>query len=222
MGTVVAETVPETFYVTFGQQYARKPHPRFRGAHPDGYLVVEAVDLADARMFAVSLLGTYWSDCYGQETAETWKAELFPAGVLARFVTPAAAGAAAAPADEFSGGPGLRVIEALKRMSADRLREKLGRHDRALRAYRGETLYHLEVDFTCRLLDVVDEVTDEVTAALITDVIYERLTGDGVSAAAQRIRDTQAELARLMRELPRPLYADPQLPPRRWPRQPGY
>ena len=65
--------------------------------------------------------------------------------------------------------------------------------------YQTETLYHVQVDWTCQLLDVVDEVTDPVTAALITDVICERLTGDGASAAAQRIRGARAEYERIMR-----------------------
>lgn len=81
--------------------------------------------------------------------------------------------------------------------SADRLREKLAGHAAALVMYQGETLYHVQVDWTCQLLDVVDEVTDPVTAALITDVIYERLAGDGVSEAAGRIREARAELKRL-------------------------
>jgi hypothetical protein len=65
-----------------------------------------------------------------------------------------------------------------------------------------ETLYRVQIDWTCQVLDVVDEITGPVTAGLITDLIYERLSGDGVSAAAQRQRAMQAELQRLMREPP--------------------
>jgi hypothetical protein len=87
-----------------------------------------------------------------------------------------------------------------ERTSADRLRERLAAHDGALRSYTGDTLYHVQVDYTCQLLDVVDEVTDPVTADLITDVIYERLTGDGVSEAAERIRDARAQYEHLRRQ----------------------
>jgi hypothetical protein len=65
--------------------------------------------------------------------------------------------------------------------------------------YTGETLYHVQVDWTCQLLDVVDEVTDPVTATLIADVIYERLSGDGVSEAAARIREARAQMDRISR-----------------------
>jgi hypothetical protein len=88
--------------------------------------------------------------------------------------------------------------------SADRLREMLVLDSEALAMYRNETLYHVQIDLTCRLLDVVDEVTDPVTAGLITDLIYERMTGGGVSEAAERQRDAVAALDRLMRESPRP------------------
>lgn len=65
--------------------------------------------------------------------------------------------------------------------------------------YQTETLYHVQTDWTCQLLDVVDEVTDPVTAELITDTIYERLSGDGVSEAAQRQRDALAQAEHLAR-----------------------
>lgn len=83
--------------------------------------------------------------------------------------------------------------------SARRLRERLSGHEDAIRAYTGDTLYHVQVDFTCQLLDVVDEVAGDVTAAMITDVIYERLTGDGMSEAAHRIRDARAQMEALAR-----------------------
>ena len=78
--------------------------------------------------------------------------------------------------------------------SADRLRERLSQSAEPLRLYQTEVLYHVQIDYTCQLLDVVDEVTDPVTAGMITDLIYERLTGDAASAAAKR-----AECERLMR-----------------------
>jgi hypothetical protein len=84
--------------------------------------------------------------------------------------------------------------------SADKLRELLAASGDPLRMYTTEALYHVQVDYTCQLLDVVDEVVDSVTAGLITDAIYERLSGDGVSAAAERIREARAEMERLARE----------------------
>jgi hypothetical protein len=82
--------------------------------------------------------------------------------------------------------------------SADRLRRLLAATGDPLRLYTTETLYRVQVDYTCQLLDVVDEVADEVTASLIMSAIYERLISDGVSEAAKRIRETRAEMERLM------------------------
>jgi len=89
--------------------------------------------------------------------------------------------------------------------SADRLRAKLSRTREPLHLYQTETLYHVQIDWTCQLLDVVDEVADEVTATMITDVIHERLTGDGASTAAERIRDTRAQMDQLAQEAVAPL-----------------
>ena len=85
-----------------------------------------------------------------------------------------------------------------RKPSAVRLREKLAASDRAKQMYQTEAVYHTEVEWTCRLLGIVDEVTDPETAARITDAIGERLTGDDVSEAAIRIRESQAEIGRLM------------------------
>jgi hypothetical protein len=89
--------------------------------------------------------------------------------------------------------------------AAVQLRAKLQHNAGALAMYQGDAMYHMQIDYTCRLLDAVDEVTDSVTATLITDVIYERLTGDGVSAAAERIREAHAQIKRLSTEI-RPLF----------------
>ena len=90
--------------------------------------------------------------------------------------------------------------------SADRLCEKLALNPGALGAYRNDVTYMVQVETTRKLLDVVDEVTDAFTAGLITDAICERMTGVGVSEASQRMRDRKAELERLMREAPLPVY----------------
>jgi hypothetical protein len=93
--------------------------------------------------------------------------------------------------------------------SRERLRELLASHREAILMYQTETLYHVQIDWTCQLLDVVDEITDPVTAELITDLIYERLSGSGVSEAAARIRDARAKLEELMRLPPRTCTCDP-------------
>jgi hypothetical protein len=84
--------------------------------------------------------------------------------------------------------------------SADRLRRLLAASDNPMRLYQTEALYKIQVDYTCQLLDAVDEVTDEFTATMIMSVIYEKLAGQGASAAAQRIRDARAEMERLAKE----------------------
>lgn len=85
-----------------------------------------------------------------------------------------------------------------RKPSAVRLREHLAANARATRMYQTGALYHTEVEWTCQLLGVIDEVTDPGTAERITDAISERLTGDGTSEAAARIRKNQAETERLM------------------------
>jgi hypothetical protein len=76
------------FFVTFGQMYAREPHPAFLAAHPDGYLVVEAAGYDQARAAVVALLGQRWSDLYTSESWARTRAELgdlYPLGELGRF-----------------------------------------------------------------------------------------------------------------------------------------
>jgi hypothetical protein len=87
----------ETFRLTFGQQYATEPHPRFSLAHPDGWVSIEAADYEDARAFAVGMFGAGWCDLYGQ--GRNWDPDYFPEGELARFATPVAAGYVPAPVE---------------------------------------------------------------------------------------------------------------------------
>lgn len=82
--------------------------------------------------------------------------------------------------------------------SADRLRRLLAASGNASHMYQTEALYKVQVEYTCDLLDAVDEVTDEVTAQMITAVIYEKLTGDGASAAARRKREADERIVELM------------------------
>lgn len=82
--------------------------------------------------------------------------------------------------------------------SADRLREYLYRRPRATWAYTSEPLYHAEVEWTCRLLGIVDEAADAEAAERVTAAICERLAGDSVTEAIERAQDRQAEMDRLM------------------------
>jgi hypothetical protein len=81
--------------------------------------------------------------------------------------------------------------------SAARLRQALAASGDAMRMYLGEALYHAQVDFTCQLLDVVDEVADPGTAQRIADAIGERLAEAGAAGAADRIREAGAETERV-------------------------
>lgn len=73
-----------------------------------------------------------------------------------------------------------------------------------LRMFQTEALYHAQVDYTCQLLSVVDEVADPAVAALITAGIYDRLAGDAAAEAAQRLRDAREMYDRLASEAPSP------------------
>lgn len=84
--------------------------------------------------------------------------------------------------------------------SAERLRGKLSTS--AMQMYQNEALYHAQVDWTCQLLDVVDLAADTATAMRITDAILALLAGDDAVEAVQRVRDTQAEMERLMSAAP--------------------
>jgi hypothetical protein len=54
------------FYVTFGQQYAREPHPTCPGAHPDGWLQVEAGTEDAARQLVTDVIGRHWAFIYDE------------------------------------------------------------------------------------------------------------------------------------------------------------
>lgn len=70
------------FYVTFGQRYRHEQHPELEAAHPDGWLVVEALDLDDARAMAFAALGSAWAFVYALEDFDP---TLYPLGELARL-----------------------------------------------------------------------------------------------------------------------------------------
>jgi len=84
--------------------------------------------------------------------------------------------------------------------SAVRLRELLAASERTLSVYLGEAMFHVQVDYTCQLLEVVDEVVDETTAGLITDAICGRLSGTGVAEADKRVAEAREMAERIARE----------------------
>lgn len=71
----------KTFYVTFGVQYPREPHPLYDDAHHDGWVTIEAPSWEGARDVAFALFGPHWAFCY---TELDFKHDsFFPLGELA-------------------------------------------------------------------------------------------------------------------------------------------
>jgi hypothetical protein len=100
-----------------------------------------------------------------------------------------------------------RLVEQFprRRRSADRLAELLAANGNTLRLATTEALYRVQIEYTCDLLDVVDEVCDETTANLITDAIYGRLSGTGAVEADKRVREARQAMERLLREPSAPI-----------------
>jgi hypothetical protein len=83
------------YRLTFGQQYAREPHPKLPAAHPDGWvtILVEDEDSADAayaaaRVIALRHAGRHWCDVYepGDDGFdEAYWQSLYPRGELLRI-----------------------------------------------------------------------------------------------------------------------------------------
>lgn len=83
----VPEDVPyrDVYYVTFGVQYRTEKHPQ--GMHPDGYVLIIAGDIEDAREAAHELFGEKWAFLYDylDEKSGRFKPSLHPDGALAVF-----------------------------------------------------------------------------------------------------------------------------------------
>jgi hypothetical protein len=73
------------YRVTFGQRYAKEPHPTWTAAHPDGWVTVIADDCKTARRWAYANFGIHWCDLYEADAHPSTDAELYPLGELARF-----------------------------------------------------------------------------------------------------------------------------------------
>jgi hypothetical protein len=110
-----------------------------------------------------------------------------------------------------------RLVEQFprRRRSADRLADLLAANGNTLRLATTEALYRVQIEYTCDLLDVIDEVCDETTAGLITDAIYGRLSGTGAAEADKRVREARQAMERLLRESPAPIDVSglPGMPP---------
>jgi hypothetical protein len=86
--------------------------------------------------------------------------------------------------------------------SAARLREGLAADGGAMRMYQTEALFHARVDWTCLLLDVVDEAAGPATAERIAGAICGRLAGAAAAEAAERARQFEEETQRMMAAAP--------------------
>jgi hypothetical protein len=58
----------EKFYITFGQQYRHEAHPSGLAIHPDGYVVIEAIDCFAARSKAFEMFGNHFCMLHTQGT----------------------------------------------------------------------------------------------------------------------------------------------------------
>lgn len=79
------ETTLTDFYLTFGVQYSREPHPYWAGAHPDGWVQIHTKDESTARQLARRYFGQRWSMLYDNlnfNPVEN-KARYYPRGVIA-------------------------------------------------------------------------------------------------------------------------------------------
>lgn len=82
-----------TFYVTFNLKWATEQHPRFKDAHPEGWLEVEAPNELTARLLTIEHIGRAWAFIYDERTwanvnehlANPMGAPLFPRGCLGRI-----------------------------------------------------------------------------------------------------------------------------------------
>lgn len=74
----------KTFYVTFGMMYRHEAHPHWKGAHPDGWLEVQAPDEDAARLLLRSLVGNRYAFIYEERRFER---KWHPLGRLATVTT---------------------------------------------------------------------------------------------------------------------------------------
>jgi hypothetical protein len=77
----------QKFYLTFGVQYSHLPHPTWPGAHPDGWVLIEAVNEDRARGLAYLYFKQNWSMLTPENhfPAELNKRQYYPLGEIARI-----------------------------------------------------------------------------------------------------------------------------------------
>lgn len=76
------------FYLTFGSQYARVPHPNYPDAHPDGWVRITAPDYITARRAAFRLAGREWCWLYSdiiEILSTSFGIPYFPQGEIAHL-----------------------------------------------------------------------------------------------------------------------------------------
>jgi len=75
------------FYLTFGVQYSHTEHPTWPGAHPNGWVLIEAVNEDRARGLAYLYFKEYWSMLYPENhfPVELNKQKYYPLGEIARI-----------------------------------------------------------------------------------------------------------------------------------------
>lgn len=74
-------TAISIFHLTFGQKYAREPHPVGHWVHPDGVVEIWASSYLEARQLAVQHFGDRWGGIYDADRNKSLK--YYPRGVLA-------------------------------------------------------------------------------------------------------------------------------------------
>lgn len=78
---LIGKVTLKSFYITFGQQYRREPHPKAKDVHPDGVFKIVALDMFEARKKAFSRLGQQWHQCLTQKEWDK-NSHYFPKGVI--------------------------------------------------------------------------------------------------------------------------------------------
>lgn len=78
----------QKFYLTFGVKYRHEDHPKWLGADPDGWVLIEAPDEPQARRLAHEVLGPYWSMLYPEThfPVELNKRQYYPNGQIGHII----------------------------------------------------------------------------------------------------------------------------------------
>lgn len=77
-----------SFYLTFGVQYEKEPHPNGLWIHPDGWVTICAPSYQVARSVVLGLFQDRWDGLYVDYQFDRHR-HLYPKGELLRIVVPA-------------------------------------------------------------------------------------------------------------------------------------